>query len=67
MKELGLWFMDISKYMVTALLLATVFSDMSEPVIFCVVAILSIVVLIVGFILVQNDKNKQNIKKGKRK
>lgn len=34
MKELGKWFMDISKYMVTALLITTIFSDMNEPIIF---------------------------------
>ena len=32
-KEFGKWLMDIAKYMVTALLLSTIFSDMQEPII----------------------------------
>ena len=62
-KELGKWFMDVAKYMVTALLLTTVFSDMNEPIIFFVAFIMSIVVLAIGLNLV-TDKQK---KKGNRK
>lgn len=66
MKELGKWFMDISKYMVTALLITTIFSDMNEPIIFSMVAILSIVVLIIGLVLV-NKEETPNKKKGNKK
>jgi hypothetical protein len=62
-KELGKWFMDVAKYMVTALLLTTVFSDMNEPIIFFVAFIMSIVVLAIGLSLV-TEKQK---KKGNRK
>ncbi len=30
-KELGKWLMDIAKYIVTALLLSSVFGDMQNP------------------------------------
>ena len=66
-KEFGKWLMDIAKYMVTALLLATIFADMEEPIIVCIVVMLSIVVLIIGLILVSDDTPEQNIKKGKKK
>ncbi len=37
--------MDIAKYMVTALLLSTIFAEMNEPIIIYVVVILSAIVL----------------------
>ena len=30
-KELGKWLLDISKYLITAMLLTTAFGDMSNP------------------------------------
>lgn len=66
-KEFGKWLMDIAKYMVTALLLSTIFADMEEPIIVYMVVILSIVVLIIGLILVSDDTPKQNSTKGKKK
>ena len=44
-KEFGKWLMDIAKYMVTALLLSTIFADMAEPIILWMVIISSMVVL----------------------
>ena len=66
-KELGKWLMDVSKYMFTALLLSTIFSDMSELIIIYTVVIISIVVLICGLLLVADDKNDIKNKKGKKK
>jgi hypothetical protein len=40
-KEFGKWLMDIAKYMVTALLLSTIFADMAEPIILWIVVIFS--------------------------
>ena len=62
-KELGKWFMDVAKYMVTALLLTTVFSDMNEPIIFFVAFLMSIIVLGIGLSLV----TEKQITKGNRK
>ena len=53
-KEFGKWLMDIAKYMVTALLLSTIFADMQEPIIIYMVIILSIVILISGLILISD-------------
>ena len=67
-KEFGKWLLDIAKYMVTALLLSTIFADMQEPVILYMVAIFSFVLLISGLAVIYNseseDRNKQ--KKGKK-
>ena len=64
--EFGKWLMDIAKYMVTALLLSTIFVDMNEPVILYMVVILSIAVLIVGLYWVNEGKNEEKIKTKKR-
>ena len=53
-KEFGKWLMDIAKYMVTALLLSTIFADMQEPIIIYMVIILSIVILVSGLILISD-------------
>ena len=65
--EFGRWLMDIAKYMVTALLLSTIFADMQEPIIVYMVVILSIIVLIIGLALVSDEKstNKNITKKAK--
>ena len=67
-KEFGKWLMDIAKYMVTALLLSTIFADMQEPIIIYMVVILSIVVLIIGLSLVSDESstNKKVINKTKK-
>ena len=65
-REFGKWLMDIAKYMVTALLLSTIFSDMQEPIIIYVVVILSIIVLIIGLYWV-NEAEIENTKNKRRK
>lgn len=65
-KEFGKWLMDIAKYMVTALLLSTIFADMEEPIIVYMVVILSIVVLIIGLILVSDDTPNKIVRKERR-
>ena len=67
-KEFGKWLLDIAKYMVTALLLSTIFADMQEPVIIYIVAIFSFVLLIVGLSIIYNSEQeeKKNLKKGKK-
>lgn len=70
-KEFGKWLMDVAKYMVTALLLSTIFADLNEPIIIYIVVILSIVVLLIGLLLVSDvhlyeDKSITNKKKGQK-
>lgn len=65
-KEFGKWLMDIAKYMVTALLLSTIFADMNEPIIIYMVVILSVIVLSFGLYWV-NKAEQNEKKKGKKK
>ena len=66
-KEFGKWLMDIAKYMVTALLLSTIFADMAEPIILWMVVIFSAVTLIAGLIIIYNSEQEENSNKKKSK
>ena len=67
-REFGKWLLDIAKYMVTALLLATIFIDMYDPIIIYMVVLLSLVILILGlYVIHDSDLNEKKLKKGIRK
>lgn len=63
--EFGKWLMDIAKYMVTALLLSTVFAEMNDPIILYVVVLLTMIVLGYGMYWV-NEGKKEELKKKRR-
>ena len=65
-KEFGKWLMDIAKYMVTALLLSTIFAEMNEPIIIYMVVILSSIVLGFGLYWVNKGEQEQENKKKKK-
>ena len=66
-KEFGKWLMDIAKYMVTELLLSTIFEDMLEPIISNIVVIMSVIVLGFGLYWVnQGEISEQKDKKKKK-
>ena len=58
--EFGKWLMDIAKYMVTALLLSTIFAEMNEPIILYMVVVLSLTVLAFGLYWVNEGKKEDN-------
>lgn len=61
--ELGKWLLDISKYLVTALLLTTAFSDMNNPWIVLIVFLSAVFTLSVGLWLIKkNEKKSKTIK-----
>jgi len=64
--EFGKWLMDIAKYMVTALLLSTIFAEMKEPIIIYMVVILSSIVLGFGLYWVYKGEQEQGNKKKKK-
>ena len=64
-KEFGKWLMDIAKYMVTALLLSSVFGDIDQTSIFISVIIASAITLGWGLYLVKDNKDTNKKKKGK--
>ena len=57
--------MDIAKYMVTALLLSTIFAEMSDPIILYIVVFSSMIVLGYGLYWV-NEGKKEELKKKRR-
>ena len=64
--EFGKWLMDIAKYMVTALLLSTIFADMQEPVILYIVVLITPIILGYGLYWV-NEGKKEEKEKSKRR
>ncbi len=64
--EFGKWLMDIAKYMVTALLLSTIFAEMNEPIILYSVFMLTPIVLGLGLYWVNEGKREERIKNKKR-
>lgn len=58
-KELGKWLMDVAKYMVTALLLSSVFGDMENPLVLTSVIVASGETLVAGLWLVRDKKGKE--------
>ena len=59
--EFGKWLMDIAKYMVTALLLSTIFAETNEPIILYMVAILSLTILGLGLYWINEGKKEEKI------
>ena len=66
-KEFGKWLLDIAKYMVTALLLSTIFADMREPLIMYIVATFSLALLIAGLAIIFNSEQEDKKKQKKQK
>ena len=58
--------LDIAKYMVTALLLSTIFAEMNEPVILYIVIVLTPIVLEFGLYWVNEGKKEERIKNKRR-
>ena len=58
--------MDIAKYMVTALLLSTIFADMNEPIILYIVVLITPIILGYGLYWVNEGKKEENVKRKRR-
>ena len=59
-KEFGKWLMDVAKYMVTALLLSSIFGDMSNPLVLVSVIMAIASTLGAGLWLVRNERDKED-------
>ena len=57
-KEFGKWLLDIAKYMVTAILLSSVFSDVQSVWMYIAVCAGVLLTLVCGLILVKDNKDK---------
>ena len=65
--EIGKWLLDIAKYLVTAMLLASVFSDMSNPWIVVCVIICAALPFWLGMILLKRHEQKNKVVKNIKK
>ena len=66
--EIGKWLLDISKYLITAMLLTTAFGDMSNPWIVMGVILSALITLWLGVVLLKRGEDKKNEKdKNKKK
>jgi uncharacterized membrane protein YuzA (DUF378 family) len=64
-KELGKWLMDIAKYIVTAVILSSIFNDVAEKrIVFILGGITAVFSLLIGLYYV---KDKEDKKKKRRK
>lgn len=57
-KELGKWFMDVAKYMATALLLSSVFNSLQNIWVYIGVIIAMVISLFIGLTLVRDKKEE---------
>ena len=55
-KEFGKWLIDIAKYMTTALVLSSVFGEMDSPLVMGIVISGATLTLIIGLLLVKENK-----------
>ena len=58
-RELGKWLMDIAKYLATAVLLSSVFSEQEEGVMYIIAFLAAVITLFTGLILVRDKKQKE--------
>ena len=58
-KELGKWLMDIAKYLATAVLLSSVFSEREEGVMYIIAFLAAVITLFTGLILVRDKQHKE--------
>lgn len=66
-KELGKWFMDIAKYLATAILLSSMFSDLSDKYLFFWAFGTALACLVIGLYFVGQYEKIETKKKNKKK
>lgn len=65
--EIGKWLLDISKYLVTAMLLTTAFSDMTNPWIVLGVILSALITFMLGVALVRRSADRKRKKDNKKR
>lgn len=63
--EFGKWLLDIAKYLITAMLLASVFSDMSDPWSVVGVIVAAAITLVGGLWIIKKGEKQNKTKKRK--
>ena len=63
-KELGKWLLDISKYLVTGVLLTSIITDLEQWLIYVLAVVVSVICFSFGLYAIKlADKEEQKIKK----
>ena len=62
-EECGKWFMDVAKYVLTAMLLTSMIEGLSQPWITAVTAIVLALSFFVGFTLLKKGKEEEDRKR----
>lgn len=65
--EFGKWLLDVAKYILTALFLATFFGDMETPIALVSAVVLMLVMLCIGLWLIKKYSNNNNTNNKKRR
>ena len=59
-KEIGKWFMDVAKYIATAVLLTQIFGGMADSVYIIVFALISVIIIFtIGVSIIHSDDEDQ--------
>lgn len=58
-QKLGDWFLDVAKYILTAVLLSSMFTDMRNPWVFSGVVLAFIVAFAIGIYLIKTNNKKE--------
>ena len=66
-KEIGKWFMDVAKYIATAVLLTQIFGGMGDSVYIIVFALISVIIIFtLGVSIIHSDDENQKRKERNR-
>ena len=66
-KEIGKWFMDVAKYIATAVLLTQIFGGMGDSVYIIVFALISVIIIFtLGVSIIHSDDEDQKRKERNR-
>ena len=62
-KEIGKWFMDVAKYIATAVLLTQIFGGMADSVYIIIFALISVIIIFtIGVSIIHSDDEDQKRK-----
>ena len=61
-QEFGKWFLDVAKYVLTAMLLTSLFSELTQPVVVLSTAAILVLTFSIGFTLMKKGKEEEDRK-----
>ncbi len=61
-QEFGKWFLDVAKYVLTAMLLTSLFSELTQPIVVLSTAAILVLTFSIGFTLMKKGKEEEDRK-----